>query len=1168
MAYYSGATFYAPESLTNILIAGNSFGGTYAGQGATVPSSYSSNIVVSDLGAMTWISGNTAAGGFDRLIWSNYSHEGSGGAILTPVRGNISISGCTFDHVVIGGTHTDRKNNARGGAVCAIDTLNIGVSANGQATIFNGNTANGAGGAVYSAYALTIDGATFSGNSSGNHGGAVNHGGRSATVTNSLFVNNYSFYNGAALYLGPAAGYPSSITGSTFSGNWTSASGKGGAVYLNSGSLTISGSTFVTATDTIYINSGATLTLTGTNAIGASITSTTTVTVTDATLLFGNTAAISVASLSFTGSTNSIVLKGNREVAFASQSLSGVTLGVDGALEVGTFTLASGITSSLGDTISVNGYSVAFDDAHVSQANTDFIQKVSFADGTLSLQSADTIRIGYDAGDGFSSFATYEDYLAAGYNGFTGTIDENGAVSATIYAPGGVNRVVVNGTPYVGPNAGTAAPATIDTFSVVSDVTWNSRIVNGATASVIFNDATITDGYGTTSGGAFFGGTVSSVFLFDGEVSDNFSNGYHTDGKNYSRGGAFYVDGATFSATGTVFSGNTSKGLGGAFCTSNSYVFVTDAVFDGNRSQSQHGGAFYSSGSSTSVTNSVFTGNLAITNGGAIFIQNNTTGTITGSTFSGNSSINGGAVYIDRGAVTISGSTFVTASDSIFVNTPTTGTASLTFGGVNFLNAGIAGTGPVSVAAGAELIFGNTVAIDVVNLNFAGSNAVTLNGAVVNFTSQDLSAVALTVNGALWTGSDVTVATGVSGLGSYTIDGGDDHLKLKRESDALILYVKADVDDNTCIDSFSGGTSNLMTGGTITGAYVGIRNAAAGTDVENVISGGTVGNSLIGGALVSQGSKATLGTVSLTIAGTTDIVGGAPNGGMVYTAGYAYGANPSVLDSSATLTVTKSVLNLTEGTAPAQNLYAGAHARKGAYTVVNQTEVNVSGGSFARVYGGGWAEKVGKSEVGSSTITVTGGTLDYIYAGGGNAEGGTTVVTGAVNIAVSGDASVGIAFLAGKNQNCTTSGAVTMTVSGDAKTMTRVSGWNANGQENTSLTTLDLRTSLDVEYLDHVDIVRIAEGSTLNVSADLWYEAASALKIDFDLDGALDTDWTAMSGVGMNIYRSALYTIDGGDVVYTYDGESGKLVNGTTESGYGLKFTSDNKVKFVAATNL
>ena len=54
-----------------------------------------------------------------------------------------------------------------------------------------------------------------------------------------------------------------------------------------------------------------------------------------------------------------------------------------------------------------------------------------------------------------------------------------------------------------------------------------------------------------------------------------------------------------------------------------------------------------------------------------------------------------------------------------------------------------------------------------------------------------------------------------------------------------------------------------------------------------------------------------------------------------------------------------------------------------------------------------------------------------------------------------------------------------------------------------------------------------------------------------------------MSGVGMDISRAALYTIDGGSTVYTYDSKSGKLVNGTTESDYGLTFTTDNKVKFV-----
>ena len=437
-------------------------------------------------------------------------------------------------------------------------------------------------------------------------------------------------------------------------------------------------------------------------------------------------------------------------------------------------------------------------------------------------------------------------------------------------------------------------------------------------------------------------------------------------------------------------------------------------------------------------------------------------------------------------------------------------------------------------------------------------------GASVDFlTVQDLTATELTVDASLYAGAPITVATGVSGIGSYTILNPQAGLVLAVEDKDLVLTTAARIiDDNTqTTGSVIGGTVNVMTGGSIGVAFFGT-NAASG-DVTTTVSGGTIDNALIGGALVLQNSTASLGTVTLNLSGDASIIGGTANGGMLYTAGYAYGANPDVLDSSATLTVEKSVLNLTAGSVPVQNLYSGAHARKGAYTVVDQTEITVTGGSFGRIYGGGWAEKVGKSEVGTSTIRVTGGTVDYIYAGGGNAEGGESVVTGAVNISVTGDAEVGIVFLAGKNINCTTEGAVTMTVSGAAKTMSRVSGWNANGKENTSLTTLDLRTSLDVEYLDHVDVVRIAEGKTLNVSMDLWYEAAGALKIDFDLDGALDTDWTAMSGVGMNIYREAQYTIDGGSTVYTYDQVSGKLVNGTTESGYGLDFSEANKVKFV-----
>ena len=405
----------------------------------------------------------------------------------------------------------------------------------------------------------------------------------------------------------------------------------------------------------------------------------------------------------------------------------------------------------------------------------------------------------------------------------------------------------------------------------------------------------------------------------------------------------------------------------------------------------------------------------------------------------------------------------------------------------------------------------------------------------------------LTVNG----------ATVTAGGRDYSLAQSDGNLTLN------IAWNSASVDvgDTTLItSSFVGTGKNVMTGGTIVNAFIGMKNPAENASVKSYITGGTVGNSVIGGAMVLQNQTASIDTVLLDISGG-DIIGGAPNGGMVYTAGYAYGADPNTLDSSATLTVQKSILKLSGDSAiPAQNFYAGAHARKGAYTLVNTSEIAVTGGTYGRIYGGGWAEKVGLSEVGASTITVSGGEVDFIYAGGGNAEGGETAVLGNVTIDVSGDAQVNFAFLAGKNKFCSIGGKVTMTVSGSSKTMTRVSGYNANGDDNTvGVTTLDLKTSLDVEYLDHVDVVRIAEGKTLNVSADLWYEAASALKIDFALDGALDTDWTAMSGVGMDIYREAQYTINGSSVVYTYDEATNRL----GDSGYGLDFSEANKVKFI-----
>ncbi|MCI5779607.1 MAG: hypothetical protein MR051_07340, partial [Lentisphaeria bacterium] len=65
-------------------------------------------------------------------------------------------------------------------------------------------------------------------------------------------------------------------------------------------------------------------------------------------------------------------------------------------------------------------------------------------------------------------------------------------------------------------------------------------------------------------------------------------------------------------------------------------------------------------------------------------------------------------------------------------------------------------------------------------------------GASVNFASQDLSGVVLTVDGSAYVSGDVTVATGVTGIGGYTLTGTDNAaLFLKLDGTDLVMYERA-----------------------------------------------------------------------------------------------------------------------------------------------------------------------------------------------------------------------------------------------------------------------------------------------------------------------------------------------------------------------------------------
>ncbi|MCI5778373.1 MAG: hypothetical protein MR051_00900, partial [Lentisphaeria bacterium] len=256
-------------------------------------------------------------------------------------------------------------------------------------------------------------------------------------------------------------------------------------------------------------------------------------------------------------------------------------------------------------------------------------------------------------------------------------------------------------------------------------------------------------------------------------------------------------------------------------------------------------------------------------------------------------------------------------------------------------------------------------------------------GASLTFTTaQDLSGVALTVNGSHGVG---TVATGVSAIGNYTVIG-DADLFLKLDGTDLVLYEKtADIAGGTTVEGNYKGTgdANLVTGGVVEVAFFGTTQASG--SVRTVFTGGTVVNSAIGGALVLAGSSAGLGAVTLDIRDGVSLLGGPSNGGMNYVAGYAYGANasPSARDDAKCLTVDSAVLNLS-GSSINGNLYAGAHARRGAWTEVTATTITVTGGIVEKLYGGGWAERYGQSDVGTATVNISGGSINRLYAGGGN----------------------------------------------------------------------------------------------------------------------------------------------------------------------------------------
>ncbi len=233
-------------------------------------------------------------------------------------------------------------------------------------------------------------------------------------------------------------------------------------------------------------------------------------------------------------------------------------------------------------------------------------------------------------------------------------------------------------------------PETGEWFSTVtrSDADYDCALVGkgGAllNANVSDDGSVFVDAGGIISGINITGGTLSGSVVCENAsgwygagiclTASNGAGGVFLSGSTFTRcevnplngytghGGAIETYGGVFSASASIFTGNSANGFkaaGGALALMYSANTITGGTFSGNAAY--FGGAIQQNAGTMTVTGASFFGNATagdpsgtfMPGGGAIEIHSGATASISGSTFGGNTAYAGGAIYNDtfEGAV-------------------------------------------------------------------------------------------------------------------------------------------------------------------------------------------------------------------------------------------------------------------------------------------------------------------------------------------------------------------------------------------------------------------------------------------------------------------------------------------------------------------------------------
>lgn len=589
--------------------------------------------------------------------------------------------------------------------------ISTGATSQGSLTLtasqLNDNQTTGLGGAIYnSGQKLTIRNSKFQTNKAKNGGAIYDYGssGASINIEDTTFSKNTATSNGGAIYIEGSDGKTQiNIENASFSQN-TASSGKGGAIFINNGSLTFkngtttfSGNTTNNLANDIHLETNANMDISSNASVkldgGISgsgiinIDGTLNIDISDAVTTQASAPSVAANTINFnSGSNLTLTISYNNSWLYGQLNATNLT---------------------------TNG-SITF--------NLDESAKNAIDSGTHATIKMSEFKEGWTNNDGYRYSYDGTNYIISKAYTFSGnTLYLFGSdVPAGYYPNEDSDKWGVKGSFEITDNMQSPAE-NIDIIS--NQASDGTKLTSGTTAAVI-NSANTADyqfgiqGYTNNSnsakGGAVYNGSDKTLTVNQGSV---FKNNHATQGN----GGAIYNDGTLTVAQGSTFEGNSAQNGGAVYNASNKNLTIYGDSTITNNIATSEGGAVYNAGTLTLDTTNgdiTFSGNKANTNVANDIYNSGTLKISGGKTVSLGGGINN-ASSNKTGSIEVDGTTLKLGSNAdIYTNT------------LSFSNA------TLSAADGADLFANGNINFTDTTVTLANSE---INGSNLTFTGGSLA---------------------------------------------------------------------------------------------------------------------------------------------------------------------------------------------------------------------------------------------------------------------------------------------------------------------------------------------------------------------------------------------------------------------------------------------